>query len=107
MQRVHSSMLKQINGTNQTLNQEKPGGGSPQFGTNIAEYPDVSIAKAANLVGTVLASVLPVVAIVVLHLVKGIGIRLGLVGLFSAIFSTCLWFLNDGRLIEIFSATSA
>lgn len=74
---------------------------------NIAEYSDSSIAKVANLVGTVLASVLPVIAIVVLYLVKGTGIRLGLVGVFSAIFSTCLWFLNDGSLVEVFSATSA
>jgi len=85
----------------------KPKASASQFGTNIAEYHDSSIAKAANLVGAVLASVLPVVAIVVLYLVKGMGKRLGLVGLFSAIFSTCLWFLNDGRLIEVFSATSA
>ena len=74
---------------------------------NIAEYSDSGIAKVANLVGTVLASVLPVLAIVVLYLLKGVGIRLGLVGIFSALFSTCLWFLNDGSLVEVFSATSA
>ncbi len=74
---------------------------------NIAEYSDSGIAKVANLVGTVLASVLPVIAIIVLYLVKGMGIRLGLLGVFSAIFSTCLWFLNDGNLVEVFSATSA
>lgn len=74
---------------------------------NIAEYSDSGIVKVANLVGIVLASVLPVMAIIVLYLVKGMGIRLGLVGVFSAIFSTCLWFLNDGSLVEVFSATSA
>ncbi len=70
-------------------------------------YSDSAILKSANLIGTVLASLLPVLAIVVLYLVKGTGARLGLVGLFSALFSTCLWFLNDGRLVEVFSATSA
>ncbi|MCJ1465959.1 hypothetical protein MMC07_004578 [Pseudocyphellaria aurata] len=99
-------LLKRINGDNYTRLQKKHGGDSPQFGS-IAEYSDAGIIKAANLVGTVLASVLPVVAIVVLYSAKGMGTRLGLTGLFSAIFSTCLWFLNDGKLIEVFSATSA
>jgi hypothetical protein len=55
----------------------------------------------------VLASILPVVAIIVLYLVDSTGTRLGLVVLFSALFSTCLWLLNDGKLIEVFSVTSA
>lgn len=57
--------------------------------------------------GTVLASILPVVAIVVLYLVEGTGTRLGLVAVFSGLFSTSLWFLNDGNLVQVFSATSA
>ncbi len=82
-------------------------GSNSLFSTDIVEYSDSLIIRITNLVGAVLASILPVIAIVVLHLVKGIAIRLSLVGLFSAIFSTCLWFLNDGKLIEVFSATSA
>ena len=62
---------------------------------------------AANLVGTVLASVLPVLAIIVLYLVQGMGVRLGLVAAFTTLFSTCLWFLRPGQLIDVFSATSA
>jgi len=82
-------------------------GSNSLFSTDIVEYSDSLIIRITNLVGAVLASILPVIAIVVLHLVKGIAIRLGLVGLFSTIFSTCLWFLNDGKVIEVFSATSA
>jgi hypothetical protein len=59
------------------------------------------------MVGAVLASLLPILAIVALHLVHTTSTRLGLVTIFSAIFSTALWFLNDGKLIEVFSATSA
>lgn len=87
--------------------QRKYKGGNSEFGTNLAEYSDTGITKAANLVGTVLASILPVVAIVVLYLMEGTGTRLGLVAVFSALFSTCLWFLNDGNLVQVFSATSA
>lgn len=55
----------------------------------------------------VAASLLPVVAIIVLDIVDGTKIRLGLVAAFTAIFSICLWFLSFGHMIEIFSATSA
>ncbi|KAJ9604042.1 hypothetical protein H2200_011565 [Cladophialophora chaetospira] len=78
-----------------------------QVDAGIAEYSDAGVTRMANLVGAVLASLLPVIAIVVLHLVKSTGTRLGLIAVFSAVFSTTLWFLNDGKLIEVFSATSA
>ena len=80
---------------------------NPYYGTNVAEYSNSGIAKVANLMGTVLASLLPVIAIVVLHLTKGTGVRLGLISIFSALFSTCLWSLNNGKVVEIFAATSA
>lgn len=79
----------------------------PQEQSGIAEYSDASVTTIAQLVGSVLASLLPILAIVVLHLVDGTGTRLGLIAVFSAIFSSSLWFLNDGKLIEVFSATSA
>ena len=50
---------------------------------------------------------LPVMAIVVLYRVAAMSTRVGLVGTFTAVFSVCLWFMTDGRLIEVFSATSA
>ena len=78
-----------------------------QTSGTIVEYSDLSVAKAANLVGCVLACILTVIEIVVLYLVKGMGARLGLVGVFSALFSQCLWLLIDGKVIEVFSATSA
>ncbi|KAK4949757.1 hypothetical protein LTR10_011599 [Elasticomyces elasticus] len=79
----------------------------PQEDSGIAEYSDTRITTIAQMVGAVLASLLPILAIVALHLVHTTGTRLGLVTVFSAIFSTALWFLNDGKLIEVFSATSA
>lgn len=73
----------------------------------MVEYSDTKVTRAANLIGAVLASVLPVIAIVVLLFVEGKGARLGLIALFNVIFSTCLWFLNEGNIIQVFSATSA
>ncbi|KAK3652931.1 hypothetical protein LTR56_004879 [Elasticomyces elasticus] len=77
------------------------------FGESLVEYSDSAVSKTASLVGTVLASILPVLAIVALYLVQGTGVRLGLITVFSAIFSTCVWLLHDGEIVAVFSATSA
>lgn len=53
------------------------------------------------------ASLLPVCAIVVLHLVHGTGVRLGLIAIFSAVFSASIWLFGEGKLGDIFSATAA
>ena len=42
-----------------------------------------------------------------LYTVSGMSVRLGLAGLLTATFSACLWFITDGRLVEIFSGTSS
>jgi hypothetical protein len=55
----------------------------------------------------VIASLLPVLAIVVLYLVTDMPKRLGLLAAFTASFSTSLWFPTEGRPIETFSATAA
>ncbi|OMP82809.1 hypothetical protein BK809_0000999 [Diplodia seriata] len=62
--------------------------------------------RAAAFIGTVVASLLPVLAIVVLYSVHGMSARLGLVAAFTAAFSTSLWFMTDGKIIEVFAATS-
>lgn len=81
--------------------------GTADFNLNTVHYSDSKIAKVAGFFGTVLSCLLPVLAIVILYMVNGMSKRLGLVGLFTAIFSACLWFMTDGRLVEIFSGTSA
>lgn len=49
---------------------------------------------------------LPILSIMVLYIVKDMEHRLALVGVFSAMFSSALWFMNDGELVEVFGATS-
>lgn len=55
----------------------------------------------------VLASTLPVLAIVILSLVTRMERRLAIIAAFTATFSTLLGMFSSGREIEIFSATSA
>jgi hypothetical protein len=78
-----------------------------EYAANIVYYSDFIIFRIASFLGIIIASILPVVAIVVLYRVAAMATRLGLVGAFTVIFSVCLWFMTDGRLIEVFSATSA
>lgn len=73
---------------------------------NTVYYSDKKTLRTAAFIGTIVASLLPVLAIAVLYSVKGMPARLGLVAAFTAIFSTCLWFMTDGKLIEVFAATS-
>ncbi|KAK8122226.1 hypothetical protein PG984_010896 [Apiospora sp. TS-2023a] len=73
----------------------------------IYSYDDSHIVAIANLIGTIVASVLPVLSIAILYTVRSMAARLGFVALFSALFSTCLWYMNDGNLQGVFGATSA
>jgi hypothetical protein len=78
-----------------------------EFAPNTVHYADSKVTSIAALFGTVIASLLPILAIVVLYVVTDMPKRLGLLAVFTASFSTSLWFLTEGRPIEIFSATAA
>jgi hypothetical protein len=74
---------------------------------SVVQYSSQSISKAVSLGGVMIASLLPILAIVVLYQVQGTGIRLGLISIFSAFFSASIWAFGDGRLSDVFSATAA
>ncbi|KAH7055581.1 hypothetical protein B0J12DRAFT_738308 [Macrophomina phaseolina] len=78
---------------------------SREFGEAEIKYTGKKFLRAAALVGTIVASILPVLAIV-LYTVQDTPARLGLIAAFTAVFSTCLWFMTEGNLIEVFTATS-
>ncbi|KAK8016228.1 hypothetical protein PG993_014417 [Apiospora rasikravindrae] len=80
---------------------------SAEVTNGIYSHDDSRIVMTANLIGTIAASILPVLSIAILYTVRSMAARLGLVAVFSALFSTCLWFMNDGNLVEVFGATSA
>ncbi|PMD16822.1 hypothetical protein NA56DRAFT_579789 [Hyaloscypha hepaticicola] len=78
-----------------------------KYAPNTVHYSDSTVYRIAAFIGTIVASLLPISAIIVLYFITTMPVRLGLVSIFTAIFSVCLWFMTDGRLIEVFSATSA
>lgn len=76
------------------------------YAPNTVCYSDKKATRVAELVGAIIASLLPVIAIAILYLVKSMAKRLGLVAVFTSLFSVSLWFMTDGRLLEVFAATS-
>jgi hypothetical protein len=86
---------------------QKPASEVLEYAPNTVHYSDSTVYRIAAFIGTIVASLLPISAIVVLYRITTMPVRLGLVSAFTAIFSVCLWFMTDGRLIEVFSATSA
>jgi len=60
-----------------------------------------------NSVGAILSSLLPTVVILVLYFVNKMLVRIGLIILFTAIFSLSLALFTEAKKVEIFSATAA
>ena len=77
---------------------------APESG--IAQYRDGLINSAINLLGTVVSSLFPVLAIVVLYYVKDMPARLGCIAAFTGLFSLALGLMTQGSRVEIFAATT-
>jgi hypothetical protein len=73
---------------------------------NTVHYSQDTLLYLGTLLGTICASVLPVMSTVVLYSVESMRWRLGIVGLFTALFAAALGVFTNGRVIEIFSATA-
>jgi len=84
---------------------KKPG--PEEIYANTVHYSQGRLLQLSILIGMVCASLLPVLAIVVLCYVTSMKKRLVIIGAFTALFSAALGVFTSGRVIEIFSATAA
>jgi len=75
--------------------------------SNIFLYRDSHIYRIGTVLGTLLSSLIPIAAIVVLSFVKDMTARLGIVSAFTGIFSVSLSLVTEGKRVEIFAATAA
>ncbi|KAH6677396.1 hypothetical protein B0J14DRAFT_341472 [Halenospora varia] len=75
--------------------------------SGIGQYSEKHLSAAVNILGTVMASVLPIVSIVVLYFVTSTVVRLGLTIVFTGLFSCALALMTRARRVEIFTASSA
>ncbi|KAK8133175.1 hypothetical protein PG999_001348 [Apiospora kogelbergensis] len=70
-------------------------------------YSDRQIRFAINVIGSGASSLLPILSIIALFFVKDTLARLGLVCVFTVIFSLCMLTATHCRRVEIFAATAA
>ena len=74
--------------------------------SGIASYSRETLHKYTSHITTIVASLLPILAIVVLYCVSSMKTRLGLIALFTFTFAVALSFLTGAKRGEIFIATS-
>ncbi|KAH8710008.1 hypothetical protein GQ44DRAFT_776845 [Phaeosphaeriaceae sp. PMI808] len=86
-------------------NRKKYGIGSEDV--DIRKYSSKRIGRVSNVVAATISSILPTLVILVLYFVKRMIVRIGLVILFTALFSVSLAIFTAARKVEIFSATAA
>lgn len=79
----------------------------PDLENGIYTYAERTTIRIANVVGTAIASLLPISAVVVLCFVRDLLKRLGMVALFTVLFSLALVATTRAKRIEIFAATAA
>ena len=78
-----------------------------QAGGGIYQYRSTSIERLVRILTTVVASLLPMVSVVVLFIVSSDAVRLGMIAVFSALFSLSLVIMTTARAVEVFVATAA
>jgi hypothetical protein len=74
--------------------------------SGIVLYNDRTLQKYSAHMATVVASLLPILAIVVLYCVDAMNARLGLVAVFTVVSAACLSFFTNATRGEVFIATS-
>ena len=80
---------------------------SPNVDAKIFVYNDAHLEAPAHIISTILASLLPVIAIVVLYVINDMAKRLGLIAVFTTVFSACLAALTRANRFDTFAATAA
>lgn len=78
-----------------------------ELGDGIYTYRESLVAGVIQVVTTVVASLFPLLSIVVLFVIESDSVKMGVIVAFSAFFAIALASMTNARRIEIFAATSA
>ncbi|SLM40034.1 hypothetical protein LPUS_10725 [Lasallia pustulata] len=73
----------------------------------LVEYKDTAVMGAANILSTLLASILITGLMFVLSIINNVHMRLGIVMLLTSLFSITLYVCSEAKRVEIFAATAA
>ena len=82
---------------------KEPIAGNP----DIVQYDDTRLTTISKAVSVVFASLVPTVSVLVLYFIENMLVRIGLLVVFTAVFSAALALFTKARKIEIFSAIAA
>lgn len=80
---------------------------NPGAQSNAFEYSDKHIIRTIDILGSIVASMTPLLSVVILYFVKSLGTRLAVLCIFTLLFSICLALVTKARRIEIFACTAA
>lgn len=80
---------------------------NPELGPDIAQYDATTALRYTRYVVTTLASLLPMLCIIVLWSIHSVGWRLGVMAMFTAAFAGILVIFTAAREVEIFASTAA
>ena len=75
--------------------------------TGFTILSDNRVRRTTRVVAVVLASILPVLSIVILYYVHPTNIRIGLIVVFSTLFSAVVALVSDARNVEVMAGTAA
>lgn len=70
-------------------------------------FPDHRIRQITRAVAVVMSSTLPILSIVILYFVQSTNIHIGLIVIFSSLFSAVVALLSDATNAEVMAATAA
>lgn len=70
-------------------------------------YPAEQVTLIVGIISILVSAALLVGAIMALHFMKPIGVRLGLVGVFTTLFAASMTLLTHARRIEVYGVTAA
>lgn len=70
-------------------------------------YPVERVTLIVGIISVLCSAALLVGAVMALHFVKPIGIRLGIVGIFTVLFAASIVLLTHSRRVEVYGATAA
>lgn len=71
------------------------------------EYEDKALLRIADIMGSIISSGLLVGSIVALYFVENVLVRLGIVAVFTQVFSLVVVLVTRARKVEMFAATAA
>jgi hypothetical protein len=80
---------------------------NPAAENNLFRYSDAHLLGVIDIIGTVIASMTPLVSIIILYFVRNLGYRLAILCACTLAFSVSLALVTKARRIEVFAATAA